>query len=713
MNTDMTLTQLLTDSAERHEGLVALRMRQGESWEEWTYSRFHRATQMARRFVEEGMQPGERVIVYAESQPTWAVVYFACAAAGLTVVPLDPQTTADEVASVAEFTDARMMFVSDGTLTTLRLEDPTSWEREPYPIPTRRFSELDYSEASGEQPIFDLGKPDATTSIIFTAGTTVDPKGVLLSHRNFMTNVRGVSVFLPPEPWDEFLSLLPLNHAFEFSNGLLIPLSAGSTVTYAGSLNPRTILQTIRDTKTTVILAMPRLYEMCAEIARRRAESAEKPMSDALRDLFGEHMRVLVSGGAALDPDVYKAYFEAGLAIHEGYGLTEAAPVLTVTPMYRTRQGSVGLALPGVDVRIESPDGDGIGEIVARGDNVMRGYFRNEAATAKVLRDGWLCTGDLGYLDDDNYLHITGRSKDVIVTSAGKNVYPDEVELLYKGLPHVRTLCVVGVKDAHRREETHAVLVVSEDLLDKPNVKREIHQAIQNISGRIPSYQRIQHVHYWTTDLPATHSGRVKRVDVREMLAERLAGVDAPEPTEIAEWLPKAWESELIVEIARITGIDPARIRPGHNFDQDLHLDSLMKVELLAMLETRLGLALPEHIALKFQTVQHVFDYLTPHMGDWDAEIGCPKAHTVTLDALHLDDDDTQYLEKTPVEAFIAAGFRSGIRLVYRLIFGLDGDGIDRLPKSGAYIIAANHSSHLDSGAVLALLGKTADNVHV
>jgi len=699
---NLTLTQLLEQTVSECPDKVALRIQRDGVWQELTYRRFYQTAQrLAHQLVERGYQPGECAVLYGESQPEWAVAYFACVAAGLTVVPLDPQTPLEEVNALLRFTDARLLFVSNNGYA-----DPRAFVAEE----VRPLRDLLLDENGTPFRPLDRAQPDSPASIIFTAGTTVDPRGAILTHRNFIANVRGVSAVLEPLHEDRFLSILPLNHAFEFTNGLLIPLAVGATVSYSGSFKPRRILEALRETQATVMLGMPRLYQMFYEMARRR------PHDSSLQALFGDSLRVLVSGGAALDPDVYDAFLEAGIPIHEGYGLTETAPVLTVNPYHKTKRGSVGKPIPGVTLRIDSPNAEGIGEILAQGPNLMQGYFRNPAATEKVLRNGWLHTGDLGVLDEDGYLSITGRIKDVIVTSAGKNVYPDEVELLYKGLPHVRELCVVGLKDASHCEETHAVLVVPQSVLNNPDARRELHEALQEVSSRIPSYQRIQHVHYWTQELPKTHTLKVKREEVRTMLERRLRE-DEPEPTELSlpapSWEPHSWQERLVQEIARIAGVDYTRIRPGDRFDHDLHLDSLMKVELLAMLETQLHITLPDYIALKFQTVQDVLDYLAPSMeGEGRSPQAC-SSPTVTLDALPTKEYESEYLHKSPLQRTMAALFRWGARLLYRVVFQLSATGVENLPRTGPFILAANHQSHLDSAAILSALKERARNIHV
>jgi long-chain acyl-CoA synthetase len=711
----ITLTQRLVAGHDAYGDRVALRIKRDDAWHELTYSQLLGASQrLAAELVGQGRAPGDRAVLFANSRPEWVVAYFACAAAGLTVVPLDPQTPPSEVRAVGEFTGASLYFTTDNSQAALERELLGQWERDGQ-LAVCDLASLNGYATGPPSDIIDRATPDSPASVIFTSGTAVDPKGAVLSHTNFIANGDGVAALLEPLESDCFLSVLPLNAAFEFSSGLLIPLSVGASVTYAASLNPRRVLATMAETEATVMLGIPRLYQMYAEMARRQGATSGRTTPEEIRALFGPRMRVLVSGGAPLDPDVYAEFEEAGLPVHEGYGLTEASPVITVNPHHGTRRGSVGVPLPGVDVRIDEPDADGVGEILVTAPSVMRGYYGNDDATAQVLRDGVLHTGDLGYRDPDGYLYITGRSKDVIVTSAGKNVYPDEVELLYKGLPHVREICVVGVKDASRREQVHAVLVLgrSDDTEER---RADIHKAMAETAAELPSYQRIQHVHFRTTELPKSAALKVNRHEVRDLLA---APPPEPAPDEAGpdaaqeSWDPDPWQRNLVAEIAQITGADPATIRPGHDFDRDLNLDSLMKVELLAMLETKLSLALPEQIALKFQTIQDVMDYVSPILSGEPQTPAAGTLHNVSLEALPSKAHESQYLSKTVTQRVIGHVFRASARAVYRAAFRLEGRGVENLPTGGPYIIAANHASHLDSAAIISLLGAAAADLHV
>ena len=328
--------------------------------------------------------------------------------------------------------------------------------------------------------------PDALASLIFTSGTTGRPKGVMLTHRNFTFMVSELSKIFEFGVTDGMLSLLPLHHAFEFSAGLLAPLSHGAQVTYLSELTGDAISSALKKGRVTAIVGVPALWDLLRRRLFQRfadksavLEALMKALAAANFELrsrtgfdlgvlaflpvhegFGGRIRYLISGGSALPADVMKAFYGMGFNFFEGYGLTETAPVLTVTsPKEKPIAGSVGRPLPGVEVKIADPDEvTGVGEVIARGRNVMAGYWADADATADAVRDGWFHTGDLGRFDEKGNLYLVGRSKDVIVDANGKNVYPDEVEELYAGSPYVKELSVVGVPDGIGEQVACAVV---------------------------------------------------------------------------------------------------------------------------------------------------------------------------------------------------------------------------------------------------------------
>ncbi|RMF92668.1 MAG: hypothetical protein D6736_03055, partial [Nitrospinota bacterium] len=509
-----TINELFERTAVAVPHKIAFQIKRNGQWVRYSYREAQNLIRrMIAQFLHRGYRRGDRVLLYAENQPEWGIAYLAAMSMGLTVLPIDWQTPEAEVWNLARFAQARAILTSAFCHTRFSAEalqrnreaefslDLLNINQECTP-----FEERPPQEERGE---ITPPTPESIASIIFTAGTSVDPQGVMLSHKNFLANVQAISAVFHPQPTDHFLSVLPLHHALEFTCGFLIPLSVGATITYAHTLRSRHLFKTMQETRPTVILGMPRFYRLLYDCLQRHLDwnqLSEASVARA-RKLFGGKIRFLISGGAALDPELYEAFQQIHLPIYEGYGLTEAGPVVTVNPPGRSKKGSVGLPLPGVELRIDKPDARGRGEIVVCSPGIMSGYFHNPKATARVLKDGWLYTGDLGYQDAEGYLYITGRQKEVIVSEAGKNIYPEELEAIYKQVPGVAEICVLGLHPPGASgEEVHAVIVPTPAFRQRypKTFQRRIQQGIKRVAGPLPTYKHLQKVHFWEGELPKT-----------------------------------------------------------------------------------------------------------------------------------------------------------------------------------------------------------------
>ncbi|MEJ2077318.1 MAG: AMP-binding protein [Acidobacteriota bacterium] len=745
-----TIPELIRRSARRLPDHVGLQVKRKDKWVRYTYAEIASAAEeIAGRLHALDLQQGDRVILFSENQPEWGIAFFGASMLGLIVVPLDSQTWHREVWSVAEFTEAKALLVSEKCLRRLTAEELDHNEARPQPQFLLNVNRLckpfdlpDHPRSSGaklaSEPVpleFPELDPDGPASIIFTTGTAVDPKGAVLSHRSFLNNLRGVNHYLSVSTRDRLLSVLPLYHALEFSCGFLMAVHRGATVTYVQSLKPRVILETMRETRTTCMLGVPTLFALIREDVERRilkvSKSAlkgnllrtSKRLSQSVEETFGRnigrrlfgkvyrefggHVRVFVSGGSSLGRGLYRDFKAMGLPIYEGYGLTETAPVLTVNPLHRSREGSAGKPLPGVELRLFRPDQDGVGEIIVRSPSLMCGYYQNQPATEAVLRDGWFHTGDLGWVDADGYVYITGRCKDVIVTGAGKNVYPSDLEAIYRTLPSIREICVLGMKSG-LTEDVHAVIVPEDtETSDETELKKAIQKEIQEISKELPSYQRLQQVHIWKEALPTNGDGGLDRPAIRDWVQEQLEGPTEESPR-AARGVVNRRET-LYGELSRLSGIEIDEITEEANLYTDLGLDSLMAVELLLSIERNFGVTVPdEHIAT-FQTV-----------GDVLAELrrrGLESRNSTSLRRRGFR-SGLSYGDRPMVDRAVMRASFAALRELFTRYFQLTVSNATAVPKSGSYLIAANHSSHLDSGAVISALSlamgiKNAQRMHV
>ncbi len=747
-----TIQDLYIHSAVRFKAKTASQIKRDDEWVKYSYEdlRAH-ARQIRTSLARQGLAKGDRILLLAENQPEWGIAYLGAVSLGMVVVPLDRQTPGAEVMRVAAFVETKHLLTSTKSFESLRKqvgEDisdlcPLSINNFALPLDADPASGMPYKEEEVE-PRVEV-KPEDLASIIFTSGTTVEPKGVMLTHGNFIANVKGTAEVLAPYETDQFLSVLPMNHALEFTCGFLMPIFGGSTVSFVTALKSNVILGTMRETGTTCMLGVPRLFKLFHDGIKKEIKKAGaitsgvvgalKTVSHAshavtgvnsgrklfakVHENFGGKIRVFVSGGAALDPEIFEDFQTMGFPICEGYGLTETAPVLTVNPLEQTKSGAVGPPLPNVEIRLENQDATGVGEIVSRGPTIMDGYYKNEEATNSVLKDGWFHTGDLGRLDDDGYLFITGRVKDLIVTPAGKNVYPDEVEMLYRDLPGMKEMTVLGVKASKGLgEQVHMVVVTEEDSEEQ---RASLNQAVQKLSRDIPSYQRVQKVHFWTEDLPRTPTLKVKRNQVRQSVIEgdapRKETAASAAAAQVEEGSLETEVSKVLAEVARIPASD---IKDDHDIQYDLGLDSLEKVDFLVRSEKRWGVKLPESLATRLHRVRDAVAIIdeavtNAHVqGEPESAEAAAADWSSILEKGELEPQDLAAIAgRNGFNGPARALLHGGLRTFCKAWLSVESEGTEHLPKSGSYIIAANHSSHLDTPSILASIPGLRERIRI
>lgn len=727
-------------AARRFGGKPALQIRRNGRWVRYTFEEALKATGMImRRFTERGLEPGDRVAICGDSCPEWGLTYLGAMRAGLTAIPLDPQLSGADAWASARYAGAKLMCATPSTWAALdqhRGDDDAELVvmREPF-IPRPAAS---HGDAPDPVPVDDT----AVASILFTSGTTISPKAVQLTHRNFLANAAALVKVHSVDTTDELLSVLPMYHAFEFTGGFLVPLVSGATITYVDQLKGAQILEAIQATGTTAMLVVPRLLRMFLDSIENRVAGSGMITRSAFRimgllsDLtghrfarrlfasvhkgFGGRLRMFVSGGSRLDPALLASFERLGFAVYEGYGLTETSPVLTVNPRGGAVPGSVGPPLPGVEVEIRNKNLEGIGEVWVRGSSVMKGYLGNPEATAEVLVDGWLRTGDLGCCDTDGFLHLTGRSTDLIVTGAGKNVYPDEVEARYSDLPHAKEVCVFGMpSEDGLGDSVHAVVsvvAVDEEAspagIDRSSIEREIRMAVEAIGDDMPSHQRIATLHFWDHELPKTSTLKTKRGLVREIiLAQRAApavgtsgdavAVEPGVPAEVG-----LGDEERMTVVRRILAGPSTKpvdgIRPGMHLHLDLGIDSIGKMDVLGAIEAQFGMQIDGEMAAKIARVSDLLTLIgdrrpktgvVKSAGSWHrrvSERGSPQMMNGRLSAPLVP---MRWLVLGGAAVFMNTYVRIRVR------------GRENIPAKGGFILAPNHSSHLDTPSVLTAVG--------
>ena len=714
-----TIVDLIKMQASRIPDRIALQMANEGEWEAYTYAETYTLSrQVAWRLWESGLREGDRVVLVSENQPEWCIAYLAAVQIGIAVVPLDAQTPADEVLAIASLTKAKSILVSDAVLekssAVLSAAGVTlqninnNCEVVGSEIGVGNPANARTPEIPTDFPNVEIS-PDTVASIIFTMGTTVDAKGAILTHGGFISNVQAVAKALPPTDTERILSALPLYHALSFSCSLLMALYSGTTATYVNALRPTTLLKTMREAKTTAFIGVPRLFQLLQSTIERQAAREDTPgetLAEKAKAVMGGEIRVLVSGGASLSDGIYDAFQKFGMTIYQGYGMTETAPVLTVNPYLKSRRGSVGPAVEGVELKIENPGSDGVGEIIAKGPSTMKAYYQNPNATAAAIRDGWLYTGDLGYMDADGYLYLTGHCKDVIVPASGKNVYPVELEALYRNSPAISEICVVGIPYEDGSDTAiHAVIVPTSP---DETTKAEIQDYLQAQAKQLPSYQQFHKFHFWEDALPKTEDGVIDRHHLRHRLQTHIkrtthlhANTDIGK-TDAESATPRTdIPEEILSTLARLARMPTHQIQLESRLGIDLGLDSLTQLDLLLVLEARLGTTIPDALLADLETVGDVVKLIETFHAD-SVKQGDAS-----------NDSPSHKPELRQVPRGYARAFRAVITGIYRHYFSLKCYGLENIPQGKPYIIMPNHSSHLDTLTVITALGRRADQLWV
>ena len=705
-----TIVDLIKTQASRIPDRIALQMAGEDGWEQYTYAETYTLSRrMAWQLWNSSLRPDDRIVLVSENQPEWCIAYLAAVQIGATVVPLDAQTPTHEILAIAEFTDAKSILASESVLekagAALSMSESTLHNiNENCTVvgnPENAGSDAIDAEMPDDFPNVDI-TPDTVASIIFTMGTTVEAKGAMLTHGGFISNVQAVAKALPPTDTERILSVLPLYHALSFSCSLLMALYSGTTATYVNALRPTTLLKTMRELKTTAFIGVPRLFQMLLGTIERQVTREATPgttLPEKAQAVMGGEIRVLVSGGAALSDSVYDGFQKFGMVLYQGYGMTETAPVLSVNPYLKSKRGSVGPAVEGVELRIENPDSNGIGEIIAKGPSTMKRYYQNADATAETIRDGWLYTGDLGYMDADGYLYLTGHCKNIIVPASGKNVYPVELEALYRNSPAIAEICVVGIPYEDGSDTAiHAVIVPTNQ---NESTKTEIQEHLQACAKALPSYQQFHKHHLWNDALPKSEDGSIDRVRLKrnlEVHIKEIEQIQADAEKEIENDVSGTPRTDIPEEIlstfSRLARMPAHHIRRDSRFDTDLGLDSLTRLDLLLILENRLGETIPDALLANLETVGDVVALIETFHTDGKRE---KPEHT-----------ETEMPAFRQVPHWYARAFRSVLTNFYRRYFSLECHGLEHIPHGKPYIIMPNHTSHLDTLTVITALGTKA-----
>ncbi len=775
------------EAVERWPGAVSLEVQRSAGRERYTYAQIRRmAEAVAARLMENGIARGDRCALLAGNGPRWVATFLGVLAAGGVVVPLDTSFAAGQIAILLRASGSAVLLTDARQLPNARCAV------EGMEVGLALLERVQGSGVTDLETAFvaDTGqRPGATAAsvgldhftpvevdagelaaISYTSGTTSDPKGVMLTHANMRAQTQAILRVFDIGPRDSILGILPLFHVLALMTNLMLPMASGARVLFLETLNTTELVRALPD--VNIFACVPQFFYLIHERIWKQVSKRGLPAWIAFRLMLrvagaGRKLRLnlgkvffrpvhkligpkryLATGGSRFDPQIGHDFEALGFTMLQGYGLTETSGAATYTPPRAVNIASVGRALPGVEVKIIPPtaagspgedwppveNGHAVGEVAIRGPIVMKGYYERPEATAEALRDGWLYTGDLGYLDETGNLFLTGRAKDVIVLSSGKNIYPEDIEEHYAKHPFIQELCVLGL-DGVQGERLHAVIVPKFELLREMkivNLREALRFQLESLSAQLPATKRILSYEIWAEELPRTSTRKLKRFEIerrvrangRSLDSDRAC--DAPTPDEKpaprfaigTTQEEQAWlampEVQRALAVIRET-VKPARqVRPGDNLELDLGLDSLQRIELLVALERELGAKVEESVVAEVYTVKELVDAVRAHSATlppgradhrpalpdsiaWEAilEHDAPSAETLDV------------MTRRPLREACCYLFFRWLDLFSREALGIKFMGVENLPKQGPVIICPNHQSFIDPMAVLTQLSWT------
>ena len=556
---NITIIDILEAINKKYGDAIALRINmKDDSFRQISYIELGRRTaDVSASLMRLGVEKGDRIAILSESRPEWAIAFFGIVSCGGITVPMDIKLSDAEIEFILNDSGAKCIFVSQKLLEAiLRIKPKLSFLQNIICLDEVGQGVLllkDFKAVEKEITNRDIQAVD-TALIIYTSGTTGIAKGVEITYKNLFFEVMSLNDYIHFSSDDNFLSILPLNHMLELTGGLIAPLYAGACVTYCDSLKPPVLMRLMQETKATTMICVPLVLKMFHNGIMKKIDSSEprkkkmfyrmlglskfllnfnvrigRTLFTELHNQFGGHLKCFVSGGAPLDPHVEEDFHALGFNVLQGYGLTETAPVITVNTFSERKYTSVGIPLKGVEVKIlKANKGDREGEILVRGPNVMRGYYKNKEKTDEVLKDGWFYTGDIGYIDDDGFLYITGRIKNMIVLGGGKKVHPEEIEEVISKSPFIKEMCVLGKKATAGlkagTEEVFAVIVPNIDAFSKEEkqnqelIKAKITSEINRLTNDLAEYKKIPDFMLYFDELPKTSTRKIKRKEVLETI---------------------------------------------------------------------------------------------------------------------------------------------------------------------------------------------------
>jgi len=625
-----------------------------------------------------------KIAVFAENRPEWVYAFYSGFMTSSVLVPIDFMLPVDDLNYILNDCKPEVIFYSNETKDKVE----TALNNFDLSITKINIDEFNLNDIKTEPGTLPPFEKDDTAVIMYTSGTTGKPKGVMLTFGNILSNINGVTEYVKIyTDVKRTLVLLPLHHILPLAGSVVAPLYSKGTAIFTPSLQSEDVVETLQKHKINIIVAVPRFYSMIRKSIREKIDSNKvasmlfrlaekidspkfsKKLFKKVHEKFGGEIEYMVCGGAKLDENVARDFRTLGFEVLEGYGMTEASPMITFTRPGRVKIGSPGEAFPGMEIKMVD------GEIITRGPNVMKGYYNKPEETAETLKDGWLYTGDLGYIDEEGFLFVTGRKKELIVLSNGKNITPGEVESKIAEIDEVVEEVGVYMENdlLYAVIYPNTVKAKAAGISDMNEYLRW--EVIAKYNEEAPSYRRISKFIITEEPLPRTRLSKLKRF----MLPKLGEGVVNKKKDEkdlefeeykiIKEFLSREKEKEVF---------------PSDHLELDVNLDSLDKITFLSFLSSTFGIEMNEEDLVKYPTLEQISQYIKDNK---------TRINIETIDWKAIFKETVQLnLPKSWVTYNI---FKNWSRVVFSLYFRIKAEGTEKIPE-GPVILAPNHQSFFD-----------------
>lgn len=638
------------------------------------------------------VKEGEKTAIFIENRPEWVYSLFSIWNNNNTAVLIDVASEVEDVAYILKDSKPSLVFVSKESKEVME----KSIKEAGIKAKIIDVDSVDFDKFGGveaEELDYSDRKEDVAV-MIYTSGTTGDPKGVMLTFGNLSSNLNSLLQSEIVTPKDTVISILQFHHAYPLMALLLAPLSSGAKNVLIDKVSSEDIFNALQKHKVTLMVGVPRLYTLLAKGILKQVDSKwstkkifnvmsgvksmflRRRVFKKVQKKFGGHIKCFVSGGARLEPEIGSALETFGFKVIEGYGLTETSPVVSFNTLNNNRIGSVGQPLEDVEVKIKD------GEILVKGPNVMKGYYKNEEATNEAIKDGWFHTGDLGSIDKDNFITITGRKKEIIVLPNGKNINPSSIESKF-------TMTSSYIKEAgvfDNKGFLEVIIFPDFDSLSKDkilNIDETIRwEVFEKYNESAPEYRKIHGYHIVNKELPKTRLGKLRRFLLPTLMMDREKAEDlTPEPEYEEYRLLKEYLSE----------ISEKDITPSKHLELDLGLDSIGKVELQYFLERVFGISIEAEDMAKYMVIKDLAEFVKNNKTKIDKKAAKSSAKVSNnIDLEDIDLDTSGNLIKVA---------QMLLKPSFKFYFKLDVQGIENFPQ-GNFILAPNHQSLLDAKLV-------------